>query len=141
MDSKNLKTLHQLCPTISKINLSISPLNLSDLKTLLDFNDLTQITFQKTYEKFRMPPFIDFLESFKEKKIQKITFPSFKTIEESFQFHEALFENTSLTEFDGMNPCTTEEDLKLISSWIEKNSNLKILRLDCILFQLIKSET
>jgi hypothetical protein len=135
MDSADLQTLHQLCPNISKINLRIESSNLGDLQTLLDFEKLTEINFEQNFEKFKMQPFVDFLQSLKNKKIQKITFPKFKTIKEAFQFHKALFENTSLTEFDGMNSLInevgSEEDLKLFSSWIETNSNLKILRLDC----------
>jgi hypothetical protein len=134
MDLFHLQPFHQLCPSISSLNLSCSESNINELKHLIEFKELSEVKISTDSNSPISPePFMDYLQQLKENKIKKFTFPTFKFKHpiEIVEFYKILFEKTKLTEFECFSSSFTKEESTFLSSWIESNSMLQKISLKC----------
>jgi hypothetical protein len=130
---EDLFTLHQLCPNIDILLIECSD-GFNGFDIISKFKEVETIYFFGFCNK--LAPFTDFLKNLKENKIKKIIFPQFSQYDktETLEFHKILFEKTNLEEFEGLNLSFTEEELNIVSPWIEKNHFLKEISFGCKYF-------
>jgi hypothetical protein len=133
MELTLLPSLGKLCPNITILELTCSNEDLNHLESLKNFRELTSLHLFGSGVNLSL--FNNFFKLPKENKLKKIIFPKFhiQNPETVLEFYKILFE-TNLEEFEGIHLKIdhTEIESKLISSWIEKNSNLKKISLNCV---------
>jgi hypothetical protein len=127
MEPEDLPTLFALCPSITNIELKCSNENAPYFKILNKFKNLTSL---KVVGIMDASYFIEFLSTLEENNLKKIQLPdlNFPEKKQILKFHKILFEKTNLEEFQFISiENYNEEETKIISNYLEKNSNLKNL--------------
>jgi hypothetical protein len=131
MEPEDLQTLFALCPTITNIELKCSNENAPYLKNSNKFKNLNSLKF---VGQMNASYFTEFLSTLEENKLKKIQLPdlNFREKKQILKFHKILFEKTNLEEFQFISyENYNEEETKIISNYLEKNSSLKKLDLNC----------
>jgi hypothetical protein len=129
MELSYLEEFHKICPKAVSLNLNYSKYAEEHMKTILKFEDLTQIYFTS----FSIMPlkFVNnFLKDLKQdNKVKQIDLPVVDgNHEELCEFYTLLEQKVNLTSFERLN--LSPKEFKLISSWIEKNFSLQKLNLN-----------
>jgi hypothetical protein len=135
MKLEDLPTLLQLCPETTELSVEFTPENLKLLENISKFKKLENLKIDG-FDK-NLSPFTEFLKTLKN-KLKKFTLrPNTKlknNEKEILEFYKTLFEKTELEELHGIYPIHSKDIYSLISTWIETNSNLKVLHVECLLF-------
>jgi hypothetical protein len=129
MKLEDLQKFHQLCPDVSSLVLDCDE-DFENLKFIPTFKEISEISFNSQSFKFSL--LTEILKDFKQNKLTKLSFSNTGQ-QISLEFLKTLFSVTNLVEFEVRSLCK-EEEFKLVSSWIETNSHLKLLHLNCISF-------
>jgi hypothetical protein len=131
MDLSHLEEYHKLCPKTTFLFIDCKK-NPENVKFISKFEQLTSIKFKSDL------PFefcFLFLKSLKDdNKVESIFFPSDNpTNEKVVEFHKILFSKVKLTSFENrfQHFFSNYSELNTIGSWIEKNSIVKKIDLNC----------
>jgi hypothetical protein len=136
MDLENLGKLYKLCPKIQILHVYCDEEHLQSLEFIPKFKELKSITFiSHSNNKIKISPFTALLKNLKENKLEKISFFKFNEQDpkEALEFYKTLFE-MNLDEFKGCFSHYNKEESIILSSFIESNSNLKNLSVNCKFF-------
>jgi hypothetical protein len=138
MDHQHLNELFRLCPNITSIDLGSHENNyLFPLDELSKFKELKELKLPKC---FSFNFLMEFLMKKNSNKLEKISFFNrhrygiFSYDDYSrngeFDFYKVLFQNTELKEFGRTPNKFVNEEIKLISEFLNSNSTLKTLKLN-----------
>jgi hypothetical protein len=129
MELSDLEEFYKICPNATLLYLNYSKYVEEHMNNILKFEDLKQIHFT-SMTKMPLKSVNNFLKDLKQNnKVEEIDLPFVDgDYEELCEFYTLLEQKVNLTSFERLN--LAPKEIKLISSWIEKNSSLKKLNLN-----------
>jgi hypothetical protein len=135
MELVHLEEFFNLCPNTTNLFIDYNDNQEEHLKHLSKFKNLENFKMKGIFRTIVfIEPFISYLNSLEDdNKLNSICFPERNITEESelCEFLKIFFEKVKPTKLEGISFDGSLEESFLISSWIEKNSTIQQLKLNC----------